>query len=143
MGCFFPFFFPRAAQIVVLQVNKKEQKYIHLMNGEWRVEEGLKWEFIERSMKYVRLFVPFLFIDFSGFPFALEHFFLSCCSIAVNTEHCNAVSLFSNFFSLARSNDFTFLSLFFIISFSTSFIRGSLFYSVQRDCDSFGWMPAF
>lgn len=112
------FLYSLATIEVVLQVNKTEQKYIHLMNGEREERGGLKS--IERSMKYVRLSVPFLFIDFSGFPplvFAAAQLLWTLLS-------CNAVSLFSNStfssFFLARSNDFTFLSLFFII-FSLDF----------------------
>jgi hypothetical protein len=55
--------------------------------------KGLKWEFIERSMKYVRLPVPFLFIDFSVF----SRFLAFSRPIAVNTPHCIVVSQFSDF----------------------------------------------
>lgn len=107
-----------------LQVNKKtEQNYIHLLNGEEKL--GLKWEFIERSMKYVRLSVPFLFIDFSGFRLHFCSFLLAACTIAVNTPRSSLqrhialfrFHIFPFYFFLGAFERFHILSLFFIISF--------------------------
>lgn len=64
------------------------------------------------------------------------------CTIAVNTPHCNAVSLFSNFtfFSFAfgafkRFHIFVVIFHYFFFS-----VRFFCFYRPWA-CDSFGWMP--
>lgn len=103
------------AQIVVLQVNKENKSTFIFRTakcGAIKVGEVYRKEH-EICATFRAIFIHRLL----GFFSLLGSFFV----LAVNTPHCNAVSLFSNFkflrFFLARSNDFTFLSLFFIIPF--------------------------
>lgn len=95
----------------------------------WRIKVGVYRKEHEICATFCAIFIHRL-LGFSS------RMFFSRCTIAVNTPHCNAVSLFSNFtflfFFLARSNDFTFLSLFFII-LSFSFTSSGIFFFIIHE----------
>lgn len=109
------------------------------MAGKGGWDKALEGEFIERSMKYVRLSVPFLFIDFSGFSLALvfrrrlhdrcEHsslqrriafsnstfFFLFSWRFQTISHFCRYFSLFRFFLQPWACNSFGLMPVLFLI----------------------------